>query len=314
MGPSKAQPHVILHVWPLPGGEIPCIEPSCLAAILHLQLAVPHHYAIEYSLPELSPDGQMPFLQHKGHQTLSTLSGVTRYLSTKHPSQTLHDIDLTPLEQAQSTAYKSYIISKLGDLVNYILFGNTSYFWGYTSPHLSSHLPVPTRYYVPARIRNLYQPRLESIGLWDAGDDDGMPKKKSKGLGGKTDDIEEGRSKIKQRFGTEKILEMSREVLDLLTRLLADKPFIFAQGLTSLDILLAAHILSIHHTPIPRTHIKELLQKDYSALIKHAARVLELIVGHPDSTEGTETRSRAIPRVQRSTREFQITALLPAWA
>lgn len=58
MAPSKPPPHVILHVWPLPGGEIPCIEPSCLAAILHLQLAIPNHYAIEYSLPDGSPDGE----------------------------------------------------------------------------------------------------------------------------------------------------------------------------------------------------------------------------------------------------------------
>lgn len=64
----------------------------------------------------MNETGQMPFLQHKGHQTVSSLSGVLRHLS-RHLSSALHDSALTPLEQAQSVAYKSYIMSKLGDLV-----------------------------------------------------------------------------------------------------------------------------------------------------------------------------------------------------
>lgn len=35
-----------------------------------------------------------------------------------------------------------------------------------THPALASMLPVPQRYYVPDRIRNLYKPRLETSGLW----------------------------------------------------------------------------------------------------------------------------------------------------
>lgn len=27
-------------------------------------------------------------------------------------------------------------------------------------------MPIPQRYYVPNRIRELYKPRLESVGLW----------------------------------------------------------------------------------------------------------------------------------------------------
>lgn len=39
--------------------------------------------------------------------------------------------------------------------------------WKVTRPALASMLPVPLRYYVPSRIRESYQPRLEAAELWD---------------------------------------------------------------------------------------------------------------------------------------------------
>lgn len=83
--------------------------------------------------------------------------------------------------------------------------------------------------------------------------------------------------------------------------------------LTSTDILLASHILAIHHAPVPQAHVKELLQSEYSVLIKHAATVLELVVGRMGAAEGTASQPRAIPAVQRSTKSFEITSLLPVF-
>lgn len=39
--------------------------------------------------------------------------------------------------------------------------------WKVTRPAIASMLPVPLRYYVPSRIRESYQPRLEAAELWD---------------------------------------------------------------------------------------------------------------------------------------------------
>lgn len=39
--------------------------------------------------------------------------------------------------------------------------------WKVTRPAMASMLPVPLRYYVPGRIRDAYQPRLETAELWD---------------------------------------------------------------------------------------------------------------------------------------------------
>lgn len=47
-----------------------------------------------------------------------------------------------------------------------MFFGADVNFWGLTQPTLASVMPVPQRYYVPARIRSVYRPRLEAGGLW----------------------------------------------------------------------------------------------------------------------------------------------------
>jgi sorting and assembly machinery component 37 len=36
----------------------------------------------------------------------------------------------------------------------------------FTSRTLTSMLPIPQRYYVPERIREMHRPRLEAAGLW----------------------------------------------------------------------------------------------------------------------------------------------------
>jgi sorting and assembly machinery component 37 len=39
--------------------------------------------------------------------------------------------------------------------------------YGLTLPTLAKMLPIPQRYYVPARIRESYRPRLEAVQLWN---------------------------------------------------------------------------------------------------------------------------------------------------
>lgn len=39
-------------------------------------------------------------------------------------------------------------------------------FWKLTNPIMASMLPIPQRYYVPGRIREMHRPRLEAAGLW----------------------------------------------------------------------------------------------------------------------------------------------------
>jgi hypothetical protein len=47
-------------------------------------------------------------------------------------------------------------------------FYSSSNYWKLIRPTLAQMMPVPQKYYVPNRIRELYKPRLEAVGLWPA--------------------------------------------------------------------------------------------------------------------------------------------------
>jgi len=46
------------------------------------------------------------------------------------------------------------------------LFASEDNWTNLTLPGLASLFPLPQRYYVPKKIRDTYQPRLENAGLW----------------------------------------------------------------------------------------------------------------------------------------------------
>lgn len=50
------------------------------------------------------------------------------------------------------------------------MFSHHGNWSGLTGPTLASLFPVPQRYYVPARMRESYRPRLEAAGLWNLPD------------------------------------------------------------------------------------------------------------------------------------------------
>ena len=65
-------------------------------------------------------------------------------------------------------------------------------------------LPIPQRYFVPNRIRQMHQPRLEAVGLWDATQED--PEDRISSSWEKKKQLPEpGHETIKKTFGTEKV-------------------------------------------------------------------------------------------------------------
>lgn len=129
---------IILYVWP-GRWNLPSIDPSCLAAVLYLQLAIPGQFHIaECANPDLSPNGtflfqniyivdfdvllagQLPFLTHL-HHTISSLPSIFKYASAQHSSDTARspnlDANLSASEKAQQVAWCAHAESNLGDLV-----------------------------------------------------------------------------------------------------------------------------------------------------------------------------------------------------
>ena len=131
---------VVLHVWPGEFG-LASMEPTCLAAVLYLQLVIPDKFIVEESTsPDYSPNGtwrpettywpladetrvgQLPYLTHD-LVTISSLPGIMTYVSGLPGSSKL-DGHASAKEKAQRTAWKAHAASTLGDLVVGVNFLN----------------------------------------------------------------------------------------------------------------------------------------------------------------------------------------------
>ncbi|KAI9459423.1 hypothetical protein BJY52DRAFT_367350 [Lactarius psammicola] len=279
-----------LYIWPSKWG-LPSIEPSCIAAAFYLQLALPGRFSIrECTNPDVSPSGQLPYLVH-GHHVVAPLSSIIKYVAALSPTSVppviegdasepafSADVDvlLDPSERAQRTAWFAHAESALGDLVAYAFYSLTENYAAVTHPTLSSFYKIPQSYYVPHRIRQVHQARLEANGLWTTPGNE--PEEEGpKRFGAKEEPKKEDpKQKFKSAFQRERILEKSRAALGIYSRLLGDKNFFFYDRPTTLDLVLAAHILLLVQAPLPDTLLSSLFSSSYPTLLLHARRVLEI--------------------------------------
>ncbi|KAJ7087838.1 hypothetical protein C8R44DRAFT_649821 [Mycena epipterygia] len=279
----------VLHIWPGQWGLL-SIDPPCLVAALYLQLTIgPGKFTISYCTnPDLSPSGILPFLTHDQH-VLSPLSSVIKYISGLGDEAASIDAGLNSFEISQKTAWCSHVEKNLGDLVSYVLYSLPDNWVKLTHPALAYSLPVPQRYYVPSRIRNTRRPRLEAAGLWN------QPTAEPKNLGGSPKNFPDHKETIAQTFQRDKVLQTTRDSLDMYARLLGKNQFVYHGRLTTLDIMLAAHLLVILKPPFPDTLLSDLLTDSYPTLVSHAERIMEMTSHLPaplhSSPQGPSIRS-----------------------
>ncbi|KAJ1309783.1 hypothetical protein OPQ81_006548 [Rhizoctonia solani] len=273
---------LILHVWPSQW-DLPSIDPQCIAAILYMQLTFPGRYSIvECSDPDQSPSGQLPFLAHE-HTEVSPLPAIISYLeSLARAEAQIADVTLDAhlkLSQAQrAVAWKAYITSELGDILAHQLF--VEHYWTFTHRLLAQLMAFPQRLYLPNRLRKVYQPRLEAIGMWDAHfveqPETAKPTTKTTERPGVPP-----AQVYKHAFARERLLDKARSAFDLLSGLLNDHDFIYGDSPTTTDIILAAYILPMLYIPFPNSLLSSELRKSYEALATHAERMLEISRGQP---------------------------------
>ncbi|KAH7105332.1 hypothetical protein BKA62DRAFT_385101 [Auriculariales sp. MPI-PUGE-AT-0066] len=261
-----------LFIWPGAWG-LPSFDAHCLAAALYLQLVAPGKFAlIESADPDSAPCGQLPYLEHAG----ACVSGLDAIID--HFSGTL-DAELSPCEAATSLAWRSFVDTHLGTLLAHTLFAIGPNYYPLTRNTLASNLPVPQRYYAPARLRDLYREKLEHAGLWDVGyEDTGENKDRLKNIFSTKSDEDEDGGKIRTAFGRERVREKANDLLAPIARLLAGKSFVYQERPTSLDLLLAAHILLLVEPPYPDSVIATTLKDStaYQPLVTHARLILSL--------------------------------------
>ncbi|KAF8643848.1 hypothetical protein AX16_008865 [Volvariella volvacea WC 439] len=271
MTPPSSSP-LVLYIWPA-GWDLPSIDPLCLAALLYLQLTVLGGFSVvECNDPDRSPSGQLPFLTHE-EQVVTSFPAIVKYIaSLKRTKNANLDSPLSAAQKGQSTAWCSFVQSKIGDLVYNMLYAVPSNWEDLTHTTFVSMLPVPQRYYVPARIRACYKPRLEAAGLWVTPAPEKPPRKPFKKK--EYEEPESHSRAFKRAFEKDKILDTARSSLDIITRLLGDRQYFFGSHLTTLDVLTAAHLLVLLRPKFPDPFLQELITQSYSTLAEHASRVL----------------------------------------
>ncbi|CAK5265043.1 unnamed protein product [Mycena citricolor] len=272
----------VLHIWPAHFGLISS-DPSCLAAALLLQLTIPGKFAIEYCTnPDLSPSGSLPYLSHE-NTYISSLPSIISYLTLLEGGNfKAVDVDagLSAIENSKRIAWCSHVESNLGTLVAYVLYSATSNWTQLTHRTLASTLPVPQRYYVPIRMRNMTRPRLEAAGLWSEQSAEASSSP-MRSIGLPKEALAE---KFAQTIQRDKATQMAKDCLDTYVRLLgtnAYNEYFIRNRLTLLDVQFAAYILILLKPPFPEPVISDLLRTSYPSLVAHAERLLELSQASP---------------------------------
>jgi len=190
-----------------------------------------------------------------------------------HSSRKYGDLDstLSTTEKAQRVAWSAHVETNIGDLVAHMFFSLSDNWWKLTNPAYASVLPVPQRYYVPGRIRETFKPRLEASGLWNLPSTE--PKEKNL-FAQKKEESKDQKHIYDKAFKREKLLAKARSALDIYIKLLGSKQFFFHEWPTTLDVLLAAHVLLVITPPFPDPLLKSLFLESYPSLVAHAKLIL----------------------------------------
>jgi len=298
---------IVLHVWP---GQwsLPSFDPQCLAALLYLQLAIPGQFSVaECSYPELSPTGQLPFLSHERHvvapctSIIKYISGLSMTEDAAYSNANL-DANLTPSEKSKRSAWTSHAGSHLGDLVYHTLYAMNANWVNLTHPSLASMFSVPQKYYVPRRIRDTYIPRLESVGLWNLLVEDNTTEKpfQKQQTSSPIENIKSNTT-VTGAFQREKVIEKARAEFEIYNQLLSGKEYVFQNRISSLDVIIAAHIILLVDPPFPDPLIKDLINNSYPSLVSYAQRIYAQA-----SEEGRAP-------IQLTSSSSSLWSLIPSW-
>ncbi|KAI0670402.1 hypothetical protein C8Q78DRAFT_1036004 [Trametes maxima] len=274
LSPSPASHSLVLHLWPK-HDDLLSFDPSSVAALLYLQLTLPGQFAVVYCAnPDLSPSGQLPFLTH-GLYHASGLSPILSYVRRLHNARNV-DADLSPVQTAQLTARVAHVESNYGDLINHSLYSLQENWQTVTRPTLISMLPVPQRYYVPARIRSSHKARLEAVELWDVPEVEEEPEEQRRVVFGKRKRLrpQPDVHHFKRTFEREKVVEKAKALFDVYDRLLGDHTyFMGSETPTTLDVVFAAHTHILLNLRLPDLLVASALES-YPRLVTHCRAVM----------------------------------------
>ncbi|CCM02080.1 uncharacterized protein FIBRA_04157 [Fibroporia radiculosa] len=288
---------IVLSIWP-PSASALSVEPACVAALFHLQLAIPGRFSVAYTAnPDQAPSGQLPYLTH-GLHNVSSLTSIVHYVKNLPGAL---DVDGS-FQKAQSAARIAHVQTTYGDLLTAMLYSIDTNWWNVTRPAIVSALPVPQCYYVPERLRNSYRPRLEAAEMWNISsvDQDDKENVMSAFRKDKRKNKQAETQRFKTVFARDKAAQQAREFLSIYERFLGEDRFFYSsERPTSLDIIFAAHTHILAQLPFTDNLLQSVLVHSFPTILAHARAVQSAIL------------ENAVPPIARSNPSSSIMFLIP---
>jgi sorting and assembly machinery component 37 len=239
-----------LHIWG-PAFGLPSLDATCLAAITYIRECVPSdQWRLVPGSPAENPLGELPAL--KDYKVwIAGFDNVCDYLRHRCDAATDIDEHLSAAEEAERSAYASFILSRGQPLLDLSLYVSSENYTSCTRPALGLLLQWPDSWFVPHRLRDQAKKRAEHLGLSGLDVDTAQNEPKEEGLAAKIPESLKkpkksvsallGRSTQKNKFRLDAV---TSDFFGPLDELLGDRQWFVGDRPTSLDCL-AAGFLSL---------------------------------------------------------------------
>ncbi|EPS43859.1 hypothetical protein H072_2183 [Dactylellina haptotyla CBS 200.50] len=285
---SDESPSMIeLHVWNRAFG-LPSLDPECLAAIAFLSAAIPQDLwvLVESNNVSISPNGALPALKD-GSQYIGGFDSIVSYLSSRSSGRSDIDRNLSEIQKAQATAYRSFIRKTCLPITSLSLYVTSKNWVRITRPLYSTFLRFPLQYEIPhshhARAIAATSHLSSLIRDIAAEDSNAISQPFSTAFAGltasKTDeqkDAEKGEkitTRVKLRNFLADFLDPIREKLN------REKYFFGGSSPTSVDCLLLGYMSLLVYPDLPSPWAKEIIHQEFADLVRYVDALKKALLG-----------------------------------
>lgn len=250
----------------------------------------------------------LPALHHEGVWTTG-YAPIVNYLTSKFIGSNL-DAGLSPIQKADCVAYSAFLAAQAAPLLDLSLYVSAANWSATTRPAFSSLLPFPLTWTVPPLIRAEAVKRVEHLGFAELDTDfdpngglhlstgrDALPETFRRHLPARTKKTVQEEMTPEQTVAI-RLYGLSEDCLSVLDDCLKDKseegkPLRFLQGenVTSLDCLAFGYLALMRDAPVPRSFLKDWIERNGSRLSKFVDNVKAQSLDQPGPLPWTASQN-----------------------
>lgn len=258
----------------------------------------------------------MPALYHDGIWSTGYWP-IIKYLTSNFLCTDL-DEDLTPGQQADRTAYGAYLAARAAPLLDLSLYVSAANWAATTRPAYSKLLPFPLTWTVPPLIRAEAVKRVAHLGFADMDSDfdpngglhlstgrDALPETFRRHLPAPKKTVHE--EMTPEQAVAIRLYGLTEDCLSVLDDLLkgevedeAPLRFFDQSSLSSLDCLAYGYLALMREAPVPRSFLKDWMEKKALRLSKFVGELKDLEDQECDTLPWTEPATTALGVTSRT--------------